>query len=65
MIAKILFGDIVDAGLYNHVTLPFGKEEGVLLLPSQWEDIFRYSTSYIIPAILWFLPLLRLREKEF
>jgi hypothetical protein len=62
---KLLFGDIVDAGLYNHVTLAFGKEEGVLLLPSRLEDIFRYSTSYIIPAILWLLPILRLREKEF
>jgi hypothetical protein len=65
MIAKILFGDIIDTGLYNHVTLAFGKEEGVLLLPSHVEDIFRYSTSYIIPAILWVLPILRLREKEF
>jgi hypothetical protein len=65
MIAKMLFGDIVDAGLYNHVTVPVGKEEGVLLLPSHMGDMFRYSTSYIIPVILWFLPLLRLREKEF
>ena len=63
--AKLLFGDIVDAGLYNHVTLRVGKEEGVFLLPSNIEDAFRYSTSYIIPAILWVLPLIRLRRKEF
>ena len=65
LIASMLFGNINDAGLYNHVTLPVGKEEGVLLLPTNLEEIFRYSTSYILPAILWILPLLRLREKEF
>jgi len=64
-VASMLFCKINDAGLYNHVTLPVGKEQGVLLLPSNLEETFRYGTSYIIPVILWFLPLLRLREKEF
>jgi hypothetical protein len=65
MIATILFGNVNDAGPYDHVTLAVGKEEGTLILPSGIESFFRYSFAFVIPIVLWILPLSRLREKEF
>jgi len=65
MIATILFGNVNDAGPYNHVTLAVGKEQGTLILPSNIESFFHYSFAFVIPTILWILPLSRLREKEF
>lgn len=65
LIANILFDNVDEAGLYDHVSLAIGKETGTLLLPSKLESFLHYALSYVMPAILWFLPLLRLREKEF
>ncbi len=64
-IATMLFGSINDASPYDHVTLAVGKEQGTLILPSNVERFFHYSASFVIPAVLWLLPLIRLREKEF
>jgi len=65
LIAESFFGDIANAGVYHHVSLHLGNEEAILLLPSSTQDFFLYSTFWIIPSILWVLPLLRLKEKEF
>ena len=65
MIANILFGSVNDAGPYDHVTLAVGKEEGTLILPSNIESFFHYGFAFVIPVILWILPLSRLKEKEF
>lgn len=65
MIATGLFDNVNDAGPYDHVTLAVGKEQGTLILPSGMENFFHYSFAFVIPAILWILPLSRLREKEF
>jgi hypothetical protein len=65
LMAKMLFGNINDAAPFNHVTIPAGKEEGSIELPSGIVNIFNYSIWYIIPAILWVLSFTRLREKEF
>ena len=65
MIATVLFGNVNDAGPYDHVSLAVGKETGTLILPSKIENFFHYSMAFVIPAILWILPLSRLREKEF
>ncbi|HEU0063429.1 MAG TPA: hypothetical protein VFQ58_00295, partial [Flavisolibacter sp.] len=65
MIATILFGNIKDAGLYDHVTLIVGRETGTLILPMKVEKFFHYSMTYVMPSVLWFLPLIRMREKEF
>ena len=65
MIANLLFDNVNDAGAYDHVTLAVGKEEGTLILPSNIESFFHYSFAFVVPAILWILPLSRLREKEF
>jgi len=65
LIADMLFNNVIDAGPYDHVTLAVGKEHGTLLLPSDIENFFHYTMAFVIPAILWILPLSRLREKEF
>jgi hypothetical protein len=65
LIASLLFDNVTDPGPYDHVTLAVGKEQGTLILPSDIENFFHYSLAFIIPAILWILPLSRLREKEF
>ena len=64
-IASVLFGHISDAGVFHYVTIPVGKEEGFIELPSYINTIFNYSIWYIFPGILWFISYTRLREKEF
>jgi hypothetical protein len=67
LIATVLFSNATlnDAAPYDHVTIAVGKEEGILILPSNIENFFHYSFAFVIPVILWILPLGRLREKEF
>jgi hypothetical protein len=65
LMAVGLFGTINDAAPFNHVTIPAGKEEGTIELPSGIMNIFKYSLIYIFPAILSLLSFTRLREKEF
>lgn len=65
LMAKIIFGNINDAAPFNHVTIPVGKEEGSIELPSDIVNIINYSIWYILPSILWLLAFTRLREKEF
>lgn len=65
LLAKIFFGSFNDAGVFNHIVIPVGKDEGNIELPDNVINIFNYSLFYIIPAILWVLSFMRLREKEF
>ena len=65
LIAASLFRDIKETGAYDHVTLFVGKETGTLLLPSALDNFFHAGLAFVLPIILWFMPLLRLREKEF
>jgi hypothetical protein len=65
LMAKLLFGEINDAGPFDHVTLAVGKEDGSIILPQTAHSIFYYSIWYFIPAMLWVISLVRLREKEF
>lgn len=65
LLAKFFFGAINDAWPFDHVAIPVGKEEGSIILPAATQRIFYYSLWYIMPAILWLLSLVRLREKEF
>ncbi len=65
LIATVLFTNVNDALPYDHVTLLVGKETGTLILPAKLDTLFHAVLAYILPAILWLLPLLRLREKEF
>ena len=54
-----------DTRPYDRVTLYVGKETGTLLLPPHLDNFFHVALSFVVPFVLWFLPLLRLREKEF
>jgi len=66
LIAFVLFGHINDAVPFNHVTIPVGKEEGSIELPSGIiNNFFNNSIWYVLPPILWLLAFTRLREKEF
>ncbi len=65
LMASTLFQNINDAGPYDHVTLAVGKETGTLILPTNLEHNFHTGIDFVMPVVLWFLPLLRLREKEF
>jgi hypothetical protein len=64
-IAKTFFGNINDAFPFFHVIIPVGKEEGSIELPETAATIFKYLFNFIIPAMLWCLAYIRLREKEF
>ncbi len=65
LISVSIFPDVKDAGLFHHVVLAVGEEEGTIVLPSRAENIFHYGIAFIIPAILWITSLTRLKEKEF
>ena len=65
LIATFLFNNVNDASPYDHVTLVVGKEKATLILPPKIDNLFHTGVAFILPAILWLLPLLRLREKEF
>jgi hypothetical protein len=65
LLANMFFSNISDAGPYDHVTLSVGNERASLILPTELDSFFHISIAFVIPVVLWFLPLLRLREKEF
>ena len=47
------------------MNIQVGKEAGTLILPAALENTFHIAIAFVIPVILWFLPLARLKEKEF
>ncbi|MEP6926785.1 MAG: hypothetical protein ABI834_04070 [Ginsengibacter sp.] len=63
--AKLLFGNISDAGPFSHVSIPVGKEEGSIDLPETAARFFDANLQFIFPGMLWILAFIRLREKEF
>ncbi|MDP4284464.1 MAG: hypothetical protein Q8891_08580 [Bacteroidota bacterium] len=65
IMATLLFGHVNNAGPFNSVTIPAGKEEGTIELPSGFVGIINNSVWYVLPPILWLLAFTRLREKEF
>jgi hypothetical protein len=65
LLGLMFFDSLKEAGIFDHVTLEVGKAEGVILLPSGTANFIRNCIGYLLPAVLWLLPLLRLREKEF
>jgi len=65
LFAKLIFGTISDAALFNHVSIPVGKEEGSIELPERVGRIFDFSLKYIFTLLLWIFAFIRLREKEF
>ncbi|MEJ7740081.1 MAG: hypothetical protein WKF97_21895 [Chitinophagaceae bacterium] len=64
-IAKAVFDNIDKALPYYCVFIPVGKEFGKVLLPGYASVAVDISLLYIVPAILWLVTYVRLREKEF
>lgn len=65
LIATLFFSNINDAGPFDHVELIVGKQIGTLILPTNIDNFFHKIVAFVMPSVLWLLPLLRLREKEF
>jgi hypothetical protein len=69
MIAKLFFGDIAGAFPFREVSMSIGKsmnpEEGAIGMPERIYQSTEFFFDYIIPAALFALVYLRLREKEF
>ncbi len=65
LMAKLFFGNFNEAGAFNYITLPIGKQEGIIELPDVVGKIFNNLIWFIIPGMLWILSFTRLREKEF
>jgi hypothetical protein len=65
LLAIALFNNVAGVGPYDHVEIFVGKDTAALILPARVERFFYIGVEYAMPGVLWFLPLLRLREKEF
>lgn len=65
LMASLFFNNVNGMVPFDRISLAVGKDEATVGLPSGIQNIFYYSICYIIPAILWLLPLSRLKEKEF
>lgn len=65
LFADLLFGHILEAAPFHHVTIPVGKEEGNIDLSESMKKIVGFSLGLALPVALWLLTYLRLREKEF
>ncbi len=65
LMAKSLFAEIDKALPYYCVFIPAGKDFGKVLLPGYASKAVDIGLLYIIPAILWLVTYIRLREKEF
>ena len=65
LLAILIFGHISDAAPFGHVSIPIGKDDGTIELPSTVVTVINYGLWYVIPIILWLLSFTRLREKEF
>ena len=65
LMAKLFFENFNEAGAFNYVSIPIGKQEGIIELPDAVGKIFNCGIWFVIPGILWILSYTRLREKEF
>jgi len=65
LIAKMFFSNMQTAFPYYMVWLMKGKERGRMELPEDSMKVVAIFFRYLIPAMLWFLAFMRLREKEF
>ena len=65
LIAKMFFSNVQTAFPYYLVWLMEGKERGRMELPSTSLQTVGIFFRFIIPAMLWLLAFMRLREKEF
>jgi hypothetical protein len=65
LFANLMFKNIDDAFPFQHVSILVGKEVGSVELPKNVHDPIWYVMNFCLPAILWGVSFIRLREKEF
>ncbi|MEO7767021.1 MAG: hypothetical protein ABIS01_06325 [Ferruginibacter sp.] len=65
LIANLFFSKVNNAFPFFFVWITVGKETGRLELPENTLKTINMVFQYILPAILWGLAFLRLKEKEF
>jgi hypothetical protein len=65
LLANLIFKNVDTAFPFYLVWINFLKGRGKLELPSNLLNIVKIIFHYIIPAFLWILAYVRLREKEF
>ncbi|MBL0356942.1 MAG: hypothetical protein IPP72_08635 [Chitinophagaceae bacterium] len=65
LIAKMMIQNVDGAVPYVLVFIDMNKETGRIELPEKVIHIVEVAIQIIIPAILWLLAYLRLKEKEF
>jgi len=65
LFARMMFSNIDDAFPFQHVAILVGKESGAVELPKNVHDPIWYFINFGLPAILFAVSFIRLREKEF
>ncbi|HEX8279530.1 MAG TPA: hypothetical protein VF540_12585, partial [Segetibacter sp.] len=64
-IARMIFDSVNKALPYYSVFIAVGKDFGKVMLPPNASKAVDICMQYVVPAILWLVALIRLREKEF
>ncbi|HLY71217.1 MAG TPA: hypothetical protein VKR53_15895 [Puia sp.] len=65
LMAVMVFGEVRDAAPFHYVEVTVGTGEGEINLPQSAFDIYGIFGDYFFPVLLWSIPFIRLREKEF
>jgi len=65
LFARLMFTNIDNAFPFLHVGILVGKEVGSVELPKNAHDTYWNFMTFVLPAILWIVAFIRLREKEF
>ncbi|CAN5214300.1 hypothetical protein BH11BAC6_BH11BAC6_04220 [soil metagenome] len=65
LVANLFFDNVGSAFPYYLVWLDFNNDRGRLELPSNMLGVVNIVFQFILPAMLWILAYIRLREKEF
>jgi hypothetical protein len=65
LIAVMLFSEIREAGPFHDVVVAVGDSEGEINLPQKAFSIYAFMGDCLFPVMLWCIPFIRLKEKEF
>lgn len=65
VIAKAMMSNVESAVPYVLVWLKSGESSGNIQLPENIMNVVKIFAQYLIPALLWLLAYIRLKEKEF
>jgi hypothetical protein len=65
LMATIVFGNVRDAAPFHYVVVSVGIGEGEINLPQNAFGLYSLCIDYFFPVMVWCIPFIRLREKEF